>query len=126
MTKWIGLKRKSTGAARRKNRKNKRYEIGSDYIPSLIGNTKKREIRVRGGNKKIRILLAQFANVIHNGKYSKTKILTVIENRADPHFVRRNIITKGAIIKTELGKAVVISRPGQNGIVNAKLIEEKS
>jgi len=40
-------------------------------------------------------------------------------------FVRRKIITKGAIIKTELGLAKVTSRPSQDGVVNAVLIEEK-
>ncbi|MCD6558125.1 MAG: 30S ribosomal protein S8e, partial [Candidatus Aenigmarchaeota archaeon] len=40
-------------------------------------------------------------------------------------FVRRNIITKGAIIMTEDGRAVVTNRPGQEGVINAKLIEEK-
>ncbi|MEA1999387.1 MAG: 30S ribosomal protein S8e, partial [Euryarchaeota archaeon] len=37
-------------------------------------------------------------------------------------FARRNITTKGAVIETELGDAVVTNRPGQDGIVNAKLI----
>jgi small subunit ribosomal protein S8e len=46
-----------------------------------------------------------------------------VENPANPHYVRRNIITKGAVIKTELGNAKVTSRPGQDGVVNAALIE---
>jgi len=37
--------------------------------------------------------------------------------------VRRNIITKGAVIKTEKGPARVTSRPGQHGIINAILLE---
>ena len=57
------------------------------------------------------------------GKSSKVKIKSVVENPADMHFVRRNIITKGAIIETEKGKAKVTSRPSQDGIVNAVLIE---
>ena len=65
------------------------------------------------------------ANIISKGKSQKTKILSVIENTADPHFVRRNIVTKGAIIDTELGKARVTSRPGQKGVVDAVLLEEK-
>jgi small subunit ribosomal protein S8e len=35
------------------------------------------------------------------------------------------IITKGAIIETELGLAKVVSRPGQHGVVNAVKIEKK-
>ncbi|HDD72097.1 MAG TPA: 30S ribosomal protein S8e, partial [Candidatus Bathyarchaeota archaeon] len=37
----------------------------------------------------------------------------------------RGVITRGAIIRTELGLAVVTSRPGQNGVVNATLLEER-
>jgi small subunit ribosomal protein S8e len=32
-------------------------------------------------------------------------------------------MTKGAIIETEIGKAVVLNRPGREGTINAKLIE---
>jgi small subunit ribosomal protein S8e len=35
-----------------------------------------------------------------------------------------NVITKGAIIETEKGLAKVVSRPGQDGVVNAVLIEQ--
>ena len=53
----------------------------------------------------------------------KAKIISVAENKASRHFLRRNIITKGAVIETELGKAKVTSRPGQHGVINAVLEE---
>jgi small subunit ribosomal protein S8e len=34
-----------------------------------------------------------------------------------------NIITKGAVIETDAGKARVTSRPGQHGVVNAVLLK---
>jgi small subunit ribosomal protein S8e len=73
------------------------------------------------------LLAIDVANVTDSqtGQTKSTKILSVIENPADPHFVRRNVLTKGAIIETELGKARVTSRPGQSGSVNAVLIEAK-
>ena len=73
------------------------------------------------------LLSTDTANVINprTGRAQKVKILTVMENPADPHFVRRNVLTKGAIIDTELGKARISSRPGQSGVVNAVLLEEK-
>ena len=37
--------------------------------------------------------------------------------------VRRNILTKGAIIETDAGKAKITNRPGQEGTVNAVLVE---
>ena len=46
-----------------------------------------------------------------------------MENHADPNYVRRNILTRGAIIKTDIGNARILNRPGQSGVVNAILIE---
>ena len=57
------------------------------------------------------------------GKVKQTKILTVKSNAANPTYIQRNIITKGAMIQTELGLAQVTSRPGQDGVVNAVLVE---
>ncbi|RLI95711.1 MAG: 30S ribosomal protein S8e, partial [Candidatus Aenigmatarchaeota archaeon] len=54
----------------------------------------------------------------------KVKILDVLENPANPQLVRSKIVTKGCIIKTELGNAKVTSRPSQHGIVNAVLIKK--
>ncbi|MFB6184110.1 MAG: 30S ribosomal protein S8e, partial [Haloarculaceae archaeon] len=45
------------------------------------------------------------------------------ENPSNPNYARRNIITKGAIIETSEGRARVTSRPGQDGQVNAVLVE---
>ncbi|RLF82243.1 30S ribosomal protein S8e, partial [Thermococci archaeon] len=56
----------------------------------------------------------------------KVKIISVVENPANRQYVRRNIVTKGAIVQTEIGKALVTSRPGQDGIVNAVLLKEES
>ncbi len=52
----------------------------------------------------------------------KTEIITVKENSANIHYVRRNIMNKGAIIDTKLGKAKITSRPGQNGVIQAVLL----
>ena len=49
----------------------------------------------------------------------------VQENQANPHFVRRNTMTKGALIKTEIGTAKMINRPGQEGFINALLVKKK-
>lgn len=94
-------------------------------MPAKIGALKVRPKRVRGGAYKQIILSSDTANVAVRSEYKKAKILTVSANPADNQFVRRNIITKGAIIDTDLGKARVTSRPGQNGIINAILTEEK-
>ena len=60
-------------------------------------------------------------NIPHLQAYLEPK--TVLDNSANSHFIRRNIVTKGAIVETELGQVRITSRPGQNGIVNGVLIE---
>ncbi|HOZ42392.1 MAG TPA: 30S ribosomal protein S8e, partial [Methanoculleus sp.] len=34
----------------------------------------------------------------------------------------RSLLTKGAVIRTDVGRARIVSRPGQDGVVNAVLI----
>ena len=46
------------------------------------------------------------------------KIVTVRENPANPNYVQRNVITRGAILETDVGLVRVRSRPGQDGILN--------
>ncbi len=86
---------------------------------------KKKTVRIVGGHLKTQLLSANIANVAHAGKIQKSKILNVIDNPANKFLARRNIITKSAVIVTELGKARVTSRPGQDGVVNAVLISDK-
>ena len=126
MTQWqVRSKKMKTGALRRRLKKNKRYTRARDYHPAHVADTKIKQKRTRGGNQKRIALRINQANVVSAGKSQKTKIVQVLENKANPHFVRMNIVTKGAVIETELGKAVVTSRPGQQGVVNARLIEAK-
>lgn len=120
-------KRKPTGGLYHKLRKRKKRDIGSDFLPIKIGNEKKKKLRTFGGNFKIRLLEANTLNLFNpkTNKSEKVKIITVKENPANPHFVRMNIITKGAIVQTEKGLAKVTNRPGQEGIINAVLVEEE-
>lgn len=126
MALWQGKsRRKPSGGRRRPARLKKRFEIGRDYEFTLIGEVRQKKIRVRGNNLKMRLYRANMANVMDqkNKKVLRAKIITVTKNAANPNYVRRNIITKGAIIKTDKGSAMVTSRPGQDGIINAVLIE---
>lgn len=126
MAQWhLRSKRKITGGLLKRASKKKRHQRGRDFLPAHIGTVKVKILRSRGGNSKFMLLSSNIANVLAAGRAQKAKILSVVENKADAQFVRRNIITKGAIIQTELGKARVTSRPGQDGIINAVLVEEK-
>ncbi|MEM0457730.1 MAG: 30S ribosomal protein S8e, partial [Sulfolobales archaeon] len=89
------------------------------------GNEDFREVeRVRGGNIKVRVRRALYANVLDRKtmKTQKVKIKAILESHANREFARRGIIVKGTIIETEIGRAKVTSRPGQDGVVNAVLL----
>jgi small subunit ribosomal protein S8e len=125
ISKYMG-KRKPTGGLRKRQRKKKKRDFGSDFFPIKIGEQRKKLVEGLSNNNKQRLLQTNKANVFDSsGKAQVTKILHVKENPANLHFVRMGIITKGAIIETELGLAKVVSRPGQHGVVNAVKIEEK-
>jgi len=123
---WQGESiRKVTGGRRRPAQGKRRFEIGLAPADTHIGEDRTKKVRITGGSTKIRSMRAQFANVtkLSNGETKKVKIETVEENGANPNYVRRNLLTKGAIIRTELGRARIASRPGQDGIINAVLLE---
>lgn len=126
MSLWQGRSLKKTSGGRiRLSRKKRKFEIGMDQIETGIGKERRKKIWVRGRGLKIRLMSAEEASVVNKKtkKSKKVKILRVIENKANPHYVRRNIITKGAIIETEIGKAKITSRPRQDGNVTAVLLE---
>ena len=127
MAQWQGRsKRKVSGGRIRLHRKKRTFEIGREKQFTTIGEYKNAKVRTKGDNLKMRLVRTEMANVINpkTHKTSRVKILTVVENSANPFYVRRNILNKGAIIDTELGKAKVTSRPGQHGMVNAILLSE--
>ena len=117
--------RKASGGKYHKSSKKCRHQRGRDFIPTELGKAKIIKLRTRGGNAKALLVKAETANVVTKEGIKKVKITNVKENPANSQFTRRNIITKGAIIETELGKARVTSRPGQDGSVDAVLIGAK-
>ena len=125
MSVWHGRsRRKPTGGKYHPHRKRRKYERGRPPTMTKIGSVKREVIRVRGGNIKVRLYRIDYANVYDpgSGKYVKARIIRVLENPANSHYVQKGIITKGAVLETEVGRAVVTSRPGQHGVVNARLL----
>jgi len=81
---------------------------------------------MRGGSESVGIVSADVANVSDpSGRTTKSKILRVKKSPANRDYERRGVITKGAIIETEAGDAVVTSRPTDDGVVNAVLTGKK-
>lgn len=115
--------RSPSGARRVANRGKRKAELGRESAETKLGEKTLRKIRTRGGNEKLRLAQDNKINVVDSEGKSKTvEIYGVVENTANPNYVRRNIITKGAIVDTEAGKAKVTSRPGQDGVINGVLL----
>ena len=117
--------RKSSGGLKKRNRKKRLYDKGSQPVLTKLGPARRtRNGRVMGGSVRQRLLQSAVANVYDSKlkKHAVAKIKTVSNNPANRYFTRANIITKGAILDTELGKAVVTNRPSQDGVINAVLI----
>jgi len=126
MAVWQGRSlRKISGGRIRMARKKRRYELGREPVYTHIAAVRRKIVRVRGGNYKVKLLRGDEVNVYNpkSRETKKAKILTVIENPANPHFAQRNIITKGAIVNTTLGRVKITSRPGQHGVLNGVLLE---
>lgn len=116
---------KITGGRRTPLRIRRKYE--TDRYPNEPTNGAQLTItrRVRGNNKKTALKSIDFVNLsTGESKVKKSKIIKVLENATNNDYKRRGIITKGAILETQEGKCRVVSKPGQNGIVNAILLKE--
>lgn len=125
---WHGERgKKKTGGKVNLYRRKRKFERGSNPLMTKLGKERKKVVRTKGGSRKLRALAAQTANVYDPAtkKTQKVKIIDVIKNLANPHFVRRGIITKGTTIETELGLARVTSRPSQHGVVSAVVLEKE-
>ncbi len=125
MALWQGKsRRKPTGGRRVPSASKRKFEIGREKQYTKLGAQSLKQYRGAGGNVKVGMLAAEFANVVDKktNTVKKVKIVNVKANPADPNYIQRNILNKGATIETELGDAVVTSRPGQDGAVNAILL----
>jgi small subunit ribosomal protein S8e len=110
-----------------KREKKKKSDLGSDPRLTHLAHGKEEEetknLRTKGGGEKTVAVRARFANVSVKGKVQRVAIKSVLDNPANKDFRRMDIITRGGVIETELGKARVTSRPSQDSVVNAVLIE---
>jgi small subunit ribosomal protein S8e len=116
--------RKFTGGRKVALRGRRKFEIDRYPNEAVVGTNQIVVRRTRGNNPKAAFKTAEFANIIDkdNKKTTKAKILRVTKNPANRDYERRGVISKGAIIETEIGSAQVVSRPGQDGVVNAVLL----
>lgn len=118
-------KRKLTGGKRRPSRSRRAFEADGYASEPVVGETVRSSKRTRGGTFTFGLRMAVEANVYDgsSGKTVKSKIVRVTANKANREYERRGVITRGAIIETELGSAKVTSKPSQDGVVNAVLLK---
>ncbi|MFB5632589.1 MAG: 30S ribosomal protein S8e [Nitrosopumilus sp.] len=116
---------KTTGGRRHPLRIRRKYETDRYPNEAVTGAQVTVTRTVRGKNRKTAVKTIDFVNLATgDAKVKKAKIIKVLDNATNNDYKRRGIITKGAILETQEGKCKVVSKPGQNGIVNAILVKE--
>jgi small subunit ribosomal protein S8e len=115
---------KITGGRRYPLRSRRKYEIDRYSVEAIQGEQVTISRKTRGGNQKTSLKTTDVVNLsVPGSKVKKLKILKVLKNSSNKDYERRGVISKGAILETEAGQCKVISRPGQDGAVNAILIK---
>ncbi len=119
--------KKFTGGLYKKIRKKKKRDFGSDFIPTKLGKETKKSIEGLANITRQRLFSAEFVNVADLSKKAtkKVKIQEVLEHSDNPNYTRMDVITKGCVVKTELGKVKITSRPTQHGVVNGILMQQE-
>ncbi len=115
--------RKASGGRYKRPKKKKQTGRQGQARIVKIGDKKTKLLNGRGKTTKLVSFLNNIANIIVKGKAKKSGIKNVIETPSNTFLARQNILVKGAIIETELGKARITNKPSQEGTVQAVLIE---
>lgn len=121
----MDLGRKVTGGKYHARRKKRLFERQGQERHVVLGETKRKQLHVKGGARKTVLLKANVANVLVGDKVKQAEIKNVEETPQNKFFARQNRLVKSAIIETSLGKARITNRPSQEGHVNAVLLEDK-
>jgi small subunit ribosomal protein S8e len=120
------FKRKYTGGRKVAMRGRRKFELDRYPNEAVLGDGQTKTRNVRGNNRKTGLKFGAFANLTDpvSKKTAQSKILQVIRNPANKDYERRGVISKGALLQMESGIAKVISRPGQDGCINAVLVKQ--
>ena len=113
-------KRKPSGGRYKRVIVKRLGRLGRLPVLTKLGVHKRKTIRVIGGNVKEKLLSSNKVNVYspEEKKFFVLDIKNIVENPANKHYVRRNILTKGCVVETEKGKVKITSRPGQESVLN--------
>jgi small subunit ribosomal protein S8e len=125
---WDLPKKKRTGGSKRAFRGKRKYESGNIRAETRISATGElvNKRRIKGGGIKLSIKESKHANVsFPDGHTVRAEIISLVDNPSNALYARRGIICKGAVLRTSEGTVRVTSKTGSDGVLNAKLIEEK-
>ncbi|MBC8435061.1 30S ribosomal protein S8e [archaeon] len=114
--------RKISGGKYKATRKKKAFERPGQKRTVKLGEKKTKVMRGMGGTTKLVSLSQKEVNVMKNGKAKKAIINTVLETPSNRFLARQNVLVKGAIVETDLGKVKITNRPSQEGIVQGIVI----
>lgn len=119
-------KRKKTGGKKKAYRTKRLHEAGRHPVETKHAETARKIETGRSRIRKVKLESAKYVNVSDpsTGRTERLEILDVVRNPANVDYNRRGVITKGVIVRTENGLARIVSRPGQNGVLNAVVYEE--
>jgi len=118
-----GSTTRGSGGKRGKRSDKKLRFVGGTFTATKVGSKDAGRLRSgRGSNAKFKLKTAKFINVLSKDGMKKVALRTVLETPDNRHHARQNILTKGAIVDTELGKVKVTNRVGQDGVVNGRLL----
>lgn len=120
-------KKKITGGKKRPYRSKRAFEAGGFASETGLSTPYRIVRKVHGGTLKTKLLSEKYANVTDPSENitKKAEIIRVINNPVNAQYNRRKIMTKGALIETSLGEAVITSRPGQSGTISAVLTNKR-
>jgi small subunit ribosomal protein S8e len=118
-----GSTTKGTGGKRGKASDKKLRFMGGTFTATKVGVKEIRKLKhARGNTVKVKLRTAKFVNVLTKEGMKRAALRTVLETPDNRHYARQNILTKGAVVDTEIGKVKITNRVGQDGVVNGRLI----
>ena len=126
---WQGdlTKKKKSGGKKKAYRTKRSREAGRHPVETTLGDVEKKIVKGHSAIRKVKLASDNMVNVSDpsTGASEHLQIIAVVRNPANVDYNRRRVLTKGAIIRTEKGLAKIVSRPGQDGILNAVVYTEQ-
>jgi small subunit ribosomal protein S8e len=119
--------RKKGGGIKGKFRDKRKSALIAPSPLLQVGDNRMERLGTRGGTQRVRLLRTKFGNLYDptSKKTSKVELFRVVENKANRTFARQNVITKGSIVETSEGQAIVVNRPGSDGQVSLAKVSKQ-